>query len=224
MLNLRLPWRALALLLAALPGLPAYAQGAAGAEARLPTLTAAQLHELVPQLRAGGHVIFFRHTTTRLGQEDRPRLDLGDCASQRNLSDQGRREAVAIGEAMRKLGIPVGRVIASPFCRTRETAQLAFGGKSVERSDELYFASGLPRKQRALKGQALRRMLGEAPAAGGNTVLVSHTANLVEAIGIWPKPEGVAIVIRPDGRGAHAVVGRILPQTWGLAAQGIGRP
>jgi hypothetical protein len=51
------------------------------------------------------------------------------------------------------------------------------------------------------------------PQAGTNTVLAGHTGNLQEATGIWPSPEGVAIVFKPDGKGASylATVG---PGRW----------
>ena len=54
-----------------------------------------------------------------------------DCAHQRNLTDGGRADARAIGAAIRSLGIPIGEVLASPFCRTRETAELIFGRATV---------------------------------------------------------------------------------------------
>ena len=50
-----------------------------------------------------------------------------DCATQRNLTDKGRAEARALGEHVKRLKIPIGEVLASPFCRTMETARLAFG-------------------------------------------------------------------------------------------------
>lgn len=199
----------------------AQAPGDGGVEP--PTVTPVQLRELVPQLRAGGHVIFFRHASTRLDQQDRPKPDLQDCSTQRNLSEAGRREATAIGTAMRTLAIPVGRVLVSPFCRARDTARLAFGPQQ-EPSDDLYFAIGLEPAQRAAKAAALRRMLGELPSAGRNTVIVSHTANLQEAAGHWPKPEAVALVARPDGRGGFALLARVPPETWAAAARERGRP
>src|SRR6202035_2867623 len=52
---------------------------------------------------------------------------LEDCTTQRNLTDRGRDHSRALGEAIRSLGIPIGAVLASPMCRTMETATLAFG-------------------------------------------------------------------------------------------------
>src|SRR6476660_1445130 len=82
---------------------------------------------LVSALRAGGFVLYFRHASTDFGQNDDSMTTFEDCAKQRNLTDIGRSEAHVIGAAIRELGIPVGRVLASPFCRTVETAMLAFG-------------------------------------------------------------------------------------------------
>lgn len=76
-------------------------------------------------LRQGGYVIYFRHTKTDFSQKDTV-ADYDNCAGQRNLTDEGRTQAKDIGVAMKVLGIPVGRVVASPYCRTRETAQLAY--------------------------------------------------------------------------------------------------
>jgi phosphohistidine phosphatase SixA len=42
---------------------------------------------------------------------------------QRNLTDKGRAEAREIGAHVKRLGIPVDEVLASPFCRTVETAR-----------------------------------------------------------------------------------------------------
>jgi len=107
--------------------------------------------------------------------------------------------------------------VTSPFCRTRDTGRLIAGDAVVDA--DLFFAIALTREGKARKGEALRRMLALAPAKGRNTVIVGHTANLQEAVGLWPKPEGAAYVFRPDGRGGLAVVARIEPDTWGAAAR-----
>ena len=83
--------------------------------------------QLIEQLRAGGYVLYLRHTSTDFSQNDSRMTSYEDCASQRNLTDQGRDEARAIGEHVKRLKIPIGEVLASPFCRTMETARLAFG-------------------------------------------------------------------------------------------------
>src|SRR6476646_2482852 len=73
-------------------------------------------------LLAGGSVIYFRHAATDFGQSDDRMSGYEDCAQQRNLTERGRGDARAIGAAIRRLRIPVTTVLASPFCRTRETA------------------------------------------------------------------------------------------------------
>src|SRR6202521_4503095 len=82
---------------------------------------------LVAELRKGGYVLYFRHAATDLSQNDSKSLGPTDCANQRNLSPKGREDARPIGRAFHDLGIPVGKVLASPMCRTVETANLIFG-------------------------------------------------------------------------------------------------
>src|SRR5260221_1427433 len=68
-----------------------------------------------------------RHTSPDFSQNDTNSRSFDECAKQRNLTDKGRNEARAVGEHIKRLGIPVGTVLASPLCRTMETARLAFG-------------------------------------------------------------------------------------------------
>jgi broad specificity phosphatase PhoE len=82
---------------------------------------------VIEQMREGGYVLYLRHTSTDFSQNDSRMTSYEDCASQRNLTDQGRDEARAIGEHVKRLKIPIGEVLASPLCRTMETARLAFG-------------------------------------------------------------------------------------------------
>ncbi len=91
--------------------------------------------QLLADLRHGGYILYFRHAATDFSQNDEKMKSYEDCAEQRNLVDQGRADARAAGAAIRQLGIPVERVLASPFCRTVETAQLLFG--RVEKMTEV---------------------------------------------------------------------------------------
>ena len=170
------------------------------------------LEAVLDELREGGFVIYFRHAATDHSGGGEDAVDLGDCATQRNLSVEGREQAERIGSAFRDLGIPVGTVFSSPFCRCKDTAQLAFGNFTV--SDDLYFAIGVDAEETARITESLRRMLAAPPATGTNTILVSHTANLREAAEIWPKPEGVAYIFRPLGNDDFEPVSRVLPLEW----------
>src|SRR5690349_22128456 len=82
---------------------------------------------VVAKLREGGLVLYMPHTSTDFSQNDAAMTSYADCAHQRNLTDKGRAEAREIGANVTRLGIPLGEVLASPFCRTMETARLAFG-------------------------------------------------------------------------------------------------
>ena len=179
--------------------------------------------QLINELKKGGYVIYFRHgDTSNTGEKDVEDKDLGNCAIQRNLSDEGRVQTKAIGAAFRKLQIPISQVYASPYCRCVDTAKNIFG--KVQKSSALHFAIHLDNAQRGNATTQLLGLLGTRPQPGTNTALISHTANLQEAVGIWPKPEGVAHIFKPDDGGQFSYVGVMPPEAWthgaALAAQG----
>ena len=170
------------------------------------------LRSVLGELRRGGFVMYFRHATTDQAGASDEEANLARCETQRNLSAEGREQASRIRQAIRDLGIPVGTVTSSPFCRCKDTARLAFGRFTV--SDDLYFAMGADADKRKRLAEALRRMLSSPPGKGTNTVIVAHTANLRESTGIWPKPEGVAYLFRPLPGGELQPVARVLPEEW----------
>ncbi|MDH5537108.1 MAG: histidine phosphatase family protein, partial [Betaproteobacteria bacterium] len=69
------------------------------------------------KLRAGGYTVLIRHATTVPGLGDPPDFRLGDCATQRNLSDAGREESRRIGDRFRAENVPVAEVLSSRWCR-----------------------------------------------------------------------------------------------------------
>jgi phosphohistidine phosphatase SixA len=153
----------------------------------------------VRRLRRGGYVVALRHAATDRTATDMT-ADLRDCSLQRNLNAEGRRQARAIGGAFRRLEIPVGRVLASPFCRTRDTARLAFGHLRPSRAllSADFFGDGDAAERR--RG-GLRRLLAQPPRRGTNTVLVSHEAAIDAAAGVTVD-EGEAVIVAP-GRGSR---------------------
>jgi phosphohistidine phosphatase SixA len=149
---------------------------------------------LVGQLRQGGYVLYIRHAATESAQDD-PTPDLNDPGTQRNLNAEGRAEAREIGQAVRRLRIPVGTILVSPYDRTRETAELAFGAGRPRATREL-ISQGFPGTDDDRLGEQLRRLLRQRPADGSNTVLVSHGFNISRAAGL-SIAEGDTVVFNP---------------------------
>jgi phosphohistidine phosphatase SixA len=166
---------------------------------------------LVAALKSGGYIVYFRHAATDFSANDEKMRDFDDCANQRNLTDAGREQARKIGAAWRALALPVGRVHASPFCRTRETAQLAFG--RYERASEARGGPGTASD--AARYRPLSELLSTPPPAGTNDIVVSH-GNPFRALhpDMPYLQEGEGAVIRPKGAGGHEVVGRITSESW----------
>src|SRR5438094_9696492 len=126
--------------------------------------------DLVRQLREGGYVLFMRHTSTDFSQNDSRMTSYEDCANQRNLTDKGRAEARDIGAHVKRLGIPIGEVLASPFCRTMETARLAFG--TAKAMNEV--RGGPARPEDPTRYDELKKLLSSPVPKGVNRVISSH--------------------------------------------------
>ena len=159
----------------------------------------------------------FRHAATDFSKPDQDPVVVSDCATQRNLSAQGRADARAIGQGVRRLGLPVGKVFSSAYCRTLETARLAFGRATVHRALLNTIAAEHDDVWRAQIRDA-RRLFGTKPAAGKLTVLVTHGVVVQETTG-QTLEEGEAIVFRPLGNSRFRVVGRVMPREWGTLRQ-----
>lgn len=167
---------------------------------------------LVHALQKGGYVIYFRHAATDHSQKDSDRLIFSNCATQRNLSEQGREQSRAVGNAFQALGIKVATVITSPFCRCVDMGQLAFGEATT--SEGLLFAISKDQQETKSLAVALRTLLRTKPPAGANTVLISHSVNLKEATNVLPKSEGEAHIFDPRADGELSHIGRVLPEGW----------
>jgi phosphohistidine phosphatase SixA len=151
--------------------------------------------ELLAELRKGGYVLYFRHAATDFSQNDARMKSYEDCADQRNLIDKGRSDARAIGAAIRELRIPVERVLASPFCRTVETAQLVFG--RAEKMQEVRGGPSAPAGSE--RYAALREILATPVRAGANLAVVSHGNPFYSVAGPPYLAEGEATAGKASG-------------------------
>jgi phosphohistidine phosphatase SixA len=165
---------------------------------------------LVAALRQGGLIIYFRHTSTDFGQNDDQMTGYEDCARQRNLTEQGREEARQIGAAIQRLHLPIGDVLASPFCRTMETARLMFG--RAQATDAV--RGGPARPDSPDRYAELRKLLSTSPKAGTDLVIASHGNPFVAVAGTPYLAEGEAAVIRPLGAEGFRIVARIPKNGW----------
>lgn len=193
--------RLLAALAVASLALLAAAQGDAPALAG-PALRDALVH--------GGYVLYFRHASTDFGQNDEQMTGYEDCARQRNLTERGRGEARAIGAAIRRLRIPITTVLASPFCRTRETAELIFG----RATPDARVRGGPARPEDPQRYRELRELLSGPVAPGGNVAIVSHGNPFRALIDASYLAEGEAAIVEPLGPKGFRVVTRIRPDGW----------
>lgn len=156
-------------------------------------------------LKGGGQVVLVRHALTTPGVGDPEGMILADCATQRNLSDEGRAHAKQLGEAFRARAVSVGQLLSSPWCRCLETARLAFG-REPQTSTALsnLFGRGDPQGRQVAQ---LRALVSRKPAAG-NVVMVTHGSTILALTGVSPGT-GEMVVVTPQGEGKFAVAGRL---------------
>jgi len=176
--------------------------------------------EAVKALRGGGHVIVFRHGATHADQADTDPLNPANIDKQRQLNDQGRALARAIGEAMRKLQIPVGQVVTSQFNRAVETGTLLGFGAATPTADITEGGLVVSPNENNRRAAALKKLAATVPPAGTNVALVTHKPNIMDAFGKdwFDVREGEASIFKPDGNG-YKPVARIQAADWGKLAQ-----
>src|SRR5690554_1752875 len=161
--------------------------------ALLPAAHAAGEAQVLEAMRAGGVVILLRHGTTEPGIGDPPEFTLDNCATQRNLSAVGRDESRRVGKALRAAGVSIAAVRSSRWCRSLETARLAYPGVAVE---------GWPPLDSSFSGRNnLRHQTADALAAltdwpeGRNELWVTHQGNVSALTGFYLMM-GEAVVAR----------------------------
>lgn len=177
---------------------------------------------LVAALRAGGYNLYFRHAATDWSQQDRLEQagDWTSCDAERmrQLSAKGRETAGRVGAAMRALGIPVGEVLASPYCRTVQTAQaLSLGPVRTTTAVMNLRAAEYFGGREAIAGTA-RERLAVPPPPGTNTIVVAHGNVLNLAAEVY-LDEAEAAVFAPQRDGSLRLVARVSPSEWENLAQ-----
>jgi len=177
--------------------------------------------QLVQSLRAGGYNIVVRHGATFSNQADTDPFNFDNVARQRNLNDKGKQLATAFGDAVRRIGLPVGTVYTSKFNRAYETAVLA-GFEDIEQTVDLT-EGGLvvTPDENNRRAAAFRQMLAQPPGTGRNNILVTHKPNIVDALGKdwFDVKEGEVSIFKPED-GSYRLVARVQMEDWPKLAVG----
>ena len=158
-------------------------------------------------LRQGGNVLLMRHAQTEPGTGDPPNFRLGDCSTQRNLSDEGRTQARRIGAWFRERQLQPDRLLSSPWCRCIDSATLAFG------TPQAWSALGSPRGASETTGAVHLRELRSALVAasartGGFEVWFTHMFVQSDLANDSTR-SGEALLLRAQGGGLPEVLARL---------------
>ena len=152
-----------------------------------------------------GAVLLIRHANAP-GVGDPINFKLGDCRTQRNLDQTGREQARRLGAQFVSHQVAVGAVLVSQWCRTQETAELAFPSRVRENANvNSFFGDSTSQPaQTAAALNILKRWQGP-----GALVVVTHQVNITALTGVVPT-SGEGVVVRSKADGIE-VIGRLVP-------------
>ncbi len=169
----------------------ASAPGLAGAQPKPSALRA----QLLAVWRQSGGVLLIRHAATESGLGDPPGFVIGQCRTQRNLSDEGRQASRALGAWLQAQNFKPDAVRSSQWCRCQDTARLAFGAYEDWPALNSTFAG---QGDSAAQQQALRERLSAFPA-GRTEVWVTHQVIMTALTGAYPEM-GEGFLVDAQGR------------------------
>ena len=151
--------------------------------------------ELLAAWRKSGGVLLIRHAATESGIGDPPGFVIGQCRTQRNLSEAGRQASRALGAWLQAQNFKPDAVRSSQWCRCQDTARLAFGAyEDWPALNSTFAGQGDPAAQQ----QALRERLQALPA-GRTEVWVTHQVIMTGLTGAYPGL-GEGFVVDRQGR------------------------
>ena len=145
---------------------------------------------VILELQKGKKIIFIRHSLAP-GSGDPHNINLDDCDTQRNLSEEGRNQAKKIGNFFKDNDVQIFKVFSSEWCRCKETAKLAF--TNFETKDFLNsffsakFANNKNKQMLDLKNY-VKKFKGNE-----NLIFVTHYVVISEALDYAPSSGEIVI-------------------------------
>jgi phosphohistidine phosphatase SixA len=167
---------------------------------------------LVAALKRGGYVLVMRHASSPREVPDARTANPDNTTRERQLDETGRATATAMGEALKRLGIPVRQVFTSPTYRARETIRL-LALKDAMPIEALGDAGRSMQAAGDAQSEWLHKVVARVPM--GNALVVTHQPNIARA---FPEASDVAdgetIIFQPDGKGGARLVARVKIEEW----------
>ena len=145
---------------------------------------------LINQLEDGGKLIFIRHAYAP-GNGDPAGFNLNDCSTQRNLSDDGKKQAQRIGEFFNKNKIEIDKVLSSEWCRCKETAKIAFKNYSTNSFLNSFYSSKFSKnkdKQVKAFNYYIKNLESEK-----NLIFVTHYVFISEVLNYGPSSGEIVV-------------------------------
>ena len=151
-----------------------------------------------------GYVLLMRHALAP-GIGDPDNFLLGDCRTQRNLSDEGRADAQDIGQWLERREVKIYRIETSRWCRAKETAELLNIGpvKLNKNLDSLFLESNLSSNKQTIN---IEKRIAKHRNKKGLLILVGHSVNMSALTGISLE-SGEGVLVRTDSQGALKIMG-----------------
>ncbi|WP_228025224.1 histidine phosphatase family protein [cf. Phormidesmis sp. LEGE 11477] len=179
---------------------------------------------LLDDLQDGGYVIYFRHAQTERDFADQVTADVNNFSTQRVLSEIGIQQSLVIGEGFERSQIPYDDVITSDYGRAVKTAAIAFG--EYQKDSDLNFLPFEDYTDAQIEEMRVNvtPFLTMVPEVATNTIVVGHDDLFEAGTGIYPDPQGIAYLLKPDGSGSFDIIANLLPEEWIELSEGVSLP
>ena len=146
--------------------------------------------QVLKNLKNGGNLIFIRHAYAP-GGGDPDNFDINDCSTQRNLSEEGRKQAKNIGNYFKENLIPIDKVISSEWCRCKKTAEIAFEKFETNKFLNSFFSEKFS-KNRTKQIKNLKKYIHEWDG-NKNLIFVTHYVVISEVLNYAPSSGEIVI-------------------------------
>ena len=145
------------------------------------TIVANSNEDLQNLLSEGGKLIFIRHAYAP-GSGDPDNFDLSNCASQRNLSQEGINQAKTINSFFLKSNLSSNLVLSSEWCRCKQTAKYAFENYQTKSFLNSFFSQKFSHNK-AKQIEELKKFIKEWNGKG-NLIFVTHYVVISEILNL----------------------------------------